>query len=122
MDCKDIICNPQHVWLITLTQPCQFVRNQMRLSPPVRVPKDLMAAPLALIRTPARRYERDRPHAVMFTPCLYILGCVDGLSGRPGLGVNVRNLRARSSPANCARRVAEGNAINFAQIRRRRLP
>ena len=54
--------------LIAFDQPLQFVGDGDRLPAAMRLAKHFVTAPAAVIRTAARRNQRNRSHAMMFAP------------------------------------------------------
>ncbi len=59
----------------------------------VRIAKDRVRAPLALIRAAARGDQVDAAHAVVRAPDIYILAEVDLRAVGPGQAVDVGDLR-----------------------------
>src|ERR1700722_10869748 len=68
MNGKNIIRHPCHLRLVAADQPFEFVGYRRGASAPMRFSEDLVAAPAAMIRTPARGDERKGTHAVVLAP------------------------------------------------------
>ena len=78
----------------------------------MRLAKDLMAAPPAMIGAAASRDERDRTHAVVVAPGFDVSPDIYRFPIGPRLRVDIRDLQARGCAADRAVRGPEGDAVH----------
>jgi hypothetical protein len=95
IDRKDVIGNPNHVWGISVEQPLNLIHHLDRITAAVRLPKDLMAAPIAAKRATSGGNEIYRAATVMRAPGLDITLNVDRISRRPWLLIKIFDLATR---------------------------
>ena len=92
VDREDVIRVPNLVRLVEIHDMLHFRGAVEIAAAAMRVAKDGMGTPFALVRATARSDQVDAAHAVMRAPDIHILAEVDLLAVGPGQAVNVGDL------------------------------
>src|SRR5260370_16073394 len=93
-DGEYIVGDPHHVGRIFAQQPIHLIDYQHRVTATMRLPVDLMAAPIAPKRAAARGDEVDRSSSVIGAPRVDIALEIDRFPRGPWLLIQIRDLRA----------------------------